>query len=122
MLGDDPQKIALRDSLEPVWQSTKSRFQANPDIMGDELYAIAKDEAKKAGWEFGGAIAGHSVGLFPHERIPRDSIKLYITEGNGESMGLLDKNGLKRHWILEIHLVDREAQIGGFMEQLFTMD
>lgn len=121
VLGEDPKKIALRDSLEPVWQATKSRFRANPGMTGDELYSIAKDEAKKAGWEFGGAIAGHLVGLFPHERIPKDKVKLYITEGNGESMGLLDKNGLKRHWILEIHLVDREAQIGGFMEQLLTI-
>lgn len=122
VLGDNTKKIALRDSLEPVWQATKSRFRANPDMTGDELYAIAKDEAKKAGWEFGGAIAGHLVGSFPHERIPRNKITLYITEGNKESMGLLDKNGLKRHWILEIHLVDREAQIGGFMEQLLTID
>jgi hypothetical protein len=29
-------------------------------------------------------------------------------------------NGAVRHWILEIHLVDRERQIGGFLEQLPT--
>ncbi|QDS74885.1 hypothetical protein FKW77_003627 [Venturia effusa] len=121
VLGNDPRKIALRDSLEPVWQATKARFRANPDMTGEELYGIAKEEAGKAGWEFGAGLAGHLVGLFPHERIPRDKIKLYITEGNKESMGLLDKNGNKRHWILEIHLVDREAQIGGFMEQLLTI-
>lgn len=36
-------------------------------------------------------------------------------------MRSLDKKGHKRHWILEMHLVDRERQIGGFMEQLLTV-
>jgi hypothetical protein len=35
-------------------------------------------------------------------------------------MLLPDANGNKRHWILEIHFVDREKQIGGFFEQLLT--
>jgi len=33
-----------------------------------------------------------------------------------------DKNGRPRHWILEIHFVDREHQIGGFHEELSTID
>lgn len=37
-------------------------------------------------------------------------------------MSRLDSNGKKYHWILEIHLVDRERQIGGFFEQLLTVD
>jgi Xaa-Pro aminopeptidase len=122
VLGDDPIKKKLRDSLEPVWKSTKARFQANTSMTGEELYAIAHEEAKKEGWEFGGPIAGHLVGLFPHERIPNDKISLYITKGSNEPMSLLDKKGMKRHWILEVHLVDRERQIGAFMEQLLTVD
>ncbi len=31
-------------------------------------------------------------------------------------MRSLDEEGQKRHWILEIHFVDRERQIGGFYE------
>lgn len=122
VLGDDPVKKKLRDSLEPVWLSVKSRFDANPDMTGEQLYDIACKHAKEAGWEFGGEIAGHLVGNFPHERIPRDKINLYITKGSGTSMSTLGKDGHKRHWILEIHLVDRERQIGGFMEQLLTVD
>jgi Xaa-Pro dipeptidase len=26
-----------------------------------------------------------------------------------------------RHWILEIHFVDRDLQIGGFFEELLTI-
>ena len=121
VLGDDPAKKQIRNDLEPVWNTVKSRFQENSDMTGEELYDIACDQAKQAGWEFGGSIAGHLVGDFPHERIPNDKITLYITEGNKERMSLRDKNGNKRHWILEIHLVDREREIGAFMEQLLTV-
>ena len=121
VLGDDPVKKKLRDSLEPVWKEVKSRYQERPDMTGQELYDIACDLAKQAGWEFGGRIAGHLVGSFPHERIPQDKITLYITKGNNQSMGLLNPQGQKRHWILEIHLVDRSRQIGAFFEQLLTV-
>ncbi|KIW71607.1 hypothetical protein PV04_03750 [Phialophora macrospora] len=122
VLGDDPVKKKLRDSLEPVWTTVKARYREKPDMTGGQLYDIACDEARKHGWEFGGQIAGHLVGSFPHERIPNDKITLYITKGNTESMGKTDAKGNKRHWILEVHLVDRERQIGAFQEQLLTVD
>ncbi|MCJ1324684.1 hypothetical protein MMC10_001346 [Thelotrema lepadinum] len=121
VLGDDPVKKKLRDSLEPTWNAVKARFMENPDMTGEELYDLACEGAKQAGYEFGGVLAGHLVGSFPHERIPRDKISLYITKGNKESMGRLNAQGQKRHWILEIHLVDRARQIGGFYEQLLTV-
>jgi len=121
VLGDDPVKVRLKDSLEPVWKAAKARFAERPDMSGEALYEVACELAREAGWEFGGQIAGHLVGSFAHERIPNDRISLYITKGNGESMGKLSPKGQKRHWILEIHLVDREREIGGFMEQLLTI-
>jgi hypothetical protein len=33
-----------------------------------------------------------------------------------------DENGRLRHWILEIHFVDRARKIGGFFEELLTVD
>jgi Xaa-Pro aminopeptidase len=121
VLGDDPTKQRLRDSLEPVWLAVKEQFESNPDMTGGVLYDIACRLAKEAGWEFGGEIAGHLVGSFPHERIPKDKITLYITSGNNEPMSRLNAAGQKRHWILEIHLVDRARQIGAFYEQLLTI-
>jgi len=32
-----------------------------------------------------------------------------------------DRLGRQCHWILEVHLVDREREIGGFFEQLLTV-
>ncbi|PMD67622.1 Creatinase/aminopeptidase [Hyaloscypha bicolor E] len=121
VLGDDPTKLRLRDTLEPTWLAVKAQFQSNPDMTGEALYDLACGAAKEAGWEYGGEIAGHLVGSFPHERIPKDKISLYITRGNNERMSRLNPSGQKRHWILEIHLVDRVLQIGGFYEQLLTI-
>jgi hypothetical protein len=33
----------------------------------------------------------------------------------------VDELGQERHWILEIHFVDRARQIGGFYEELLTL-
>jgi hypothetical protein len=33
-----------------------------------------------------------------------------------------DAAGRPRHWILEIHFVDRQRRIGGFFEELLTVD
>jgi hypothetical protein len=30
--------------------------------------------------------------------------------------------GRPRHWILEIHFIDRRQQFGGFFEELLTLD
>jgi Xaa-Pro aminopeptidase len=121
VLGDDPAKHRLRHALEPVFLSVKAHFQANPDITGAALYDAACDLAARAGWEFGGRIAGHLVGSFPHENIPGDKVTFYITRGNHEPISRPDDAGVKRHWILEIHLVDYARQIGGFYEQLLTV-
>jgi Xaa-Pro aminopeptidase len=122
VLGDDPVKLRLRDCLEPVWNEVRKAYWEKADGMtGQELYAVACEAARREGWVFGGPHAGHLIGDFPHERIPNDKVTLYITEGNGMAMSERNKEGERRHWILEIHLVDREREIGGFFEQLLTV-
>ncbi|KAK5128543.1 hypothetical protein LTR85_003214 [Meristemomyces frigidus] len=91
-------------------------------MTGEELFDIACDGARKEGWVWGAKIAGHITGDFPHERIPNDKISLFITKGNKLPMSSLGKDGFKRHWILEVHLHDPERPIGGFYEQLLTVD
>ncbi|RMD43980.1 hypothetical protein DV735_g1144, partial [Chaetothyriales sp. CBS 134920] len=122
VLGNDPVKKKLQADLEPIWRTVKARFDSDPDITGQQLYAIACEESRKAGWQFGGKHSGHLVGNFPHERIPNDKISLYITKGNGNRMREKDKDGNERFWILEIHLVDRNKGVGSFMEQLLNVD
>ena len=47
---------------------------------------------------------------------------MYITPGNKERMNQLDKNGHKRHWILEVHLRPASNEYGAFFEQILTAD
>lgn len=118
-LGDDPLKKKLVADLARQFEKVKTHYEVSPDITGAALYAFAQKAAKEAGWEFGGAIAGHIVGEFPHHQlVPGDREQHRIAPGNPKRMRDPDANGNERHWILEIHLVDRARKFGGFNERL----
>ncbi|HEX3588631.1 MAG TPA: M24 family metallopeptidase [Pseudonocardiaceae bacterium] len=121
VIGDDPVKLKLRDSLPGVWADGRAFFERHQDVTGEQLYVHLTELAKQAGWEFGGSIAGHLVGQFPHEKIAGDEIGSYIAPGSTEPMRRRDRNGQLCHWILEVHLVDRDLRIGGFYEQLLDL-
>lgn len=121
VLGDDPAKHALRESLPVVWAAGRAFFEATPQVTGEQLYAHMQQLAAEAGWQFGGSIAGHLVGQFPHETIAGDKIDSYIAPGSDQPMRRTDRNGQTCHWILEVHLVDRVRQIGGFHEELLDL-
>jgi Xaa-Pro dipeptidase len=121
VIGSDPVKLKLRDDIEKAFADGKQYFKSHPEIKADELFAHAHELAKNYGWEFGGPIAGHLIGHFPHERIPGDKVSLYVHPDNPVRMRDTDANGQERHWILEIHFVDRARQIGGFYEELLTV-
>lgn len=117
VFGDDPRKRALVADLPRLFDAVQAYAHARPDITCDELYAAAQRIAAEAGWLFGGAIAGHTiVGAFPHPPVPRKH--RLIERGNTTRLCDPDENGDARHWILEIHLVDRARTFGGFYERL----
>lgn len=121
VLGSDPAKLKMRDDVAKAFADGKAYFEQNPDITASELYTYVASLAGKYGWEFGGPIAGHLIGHFPHERIPKDKVSLYVHPENNLRMRSSDKDGRLRHWILEIHFVDVSRQIGGFFEELLTI-
>ncbi len=121
ILGDDPLKQRLCRDIEMAFGAGKRHFQQHSDITGAELYAYAQQLAREAGWEYGGPIAGHLIGVFPHEKIEGDKISLYVHPKNHNRMRTPDACGHKRHWIFEIHFVDRRHRIGGFYEELLTI-
>jgi Xaa-Pro dipeptidase len=121
VLGSDPRKHKMQQDVGLAFAQGKRHFEESPDITSAELFHYACSLAKEFGWEFGGTIAGHLIGQFPHERIADDKVTLYVHPRNHLSMRSCDANGEKRHWILEIHFVDKEAQIGGFYEELLTV-
>jgi Xaa-Pro aminopeptidase len=121
VLGDDPAKLRLRDDLATIFAAGRRHFEAAPEITGEQLYAEVVRLSEAAGWEFGNRHAGHLVGEFPHERISGDDIEHYITPGSTAPMRSRDRSGRLRHWILEVHLVDRAGGFGGFYEELLDI-
>ena len=121
VLGSDPLNLKMQQDVGLAFAEGKQYFNETPDITSSEFYNYAYSLAAKFGWEFGGPIAGHLIGQFPHERIADDKVSLYVHPKSHLPMRSLDEKGQKRHWILEIHFVDRERQIGGFYEELLTV-
>jgi Xaa-Pro dipeptidase len=122
VIGRDPAKLKLQGDIAKAFAEGKKYFKEHPEITAAELYGHAVELARKYGWEYGGPIAGHLLGQFPHERIPNDMVTLYVHPKNPRKMREVGPDGLERHWILEIHFVDREKKIGGFYEELLTVD
>jgi Xaa-Pro aminopeptidase len=121
VLGGDPRKRKMQTDVGAVFAEGKKYFEQHPEITASELFGYVRSRGEALGWEFGGPMAGHLIGQFPHERIPGDKISLYIHPESHLRMRMLDEKGEKRHWILEIHFVDREREMGGFFEELLTV-
>jgi len=120
-LGPDPGKHRLVADIAAAFARGKDLFRQSPELTCGELYDFVAGLAVESGWEFGAATAGHLIGHFPHEREPADPRRFSIRHGNAQSLREPDATGTLRHWILEIHFVDRSRQIGGFFEELLTI-
>jgi Xaa-Pro aminopeptidase len=121
VLGEDPVKLRLCRDLEPVFAAGKAYFEARPDVTAAELYAEVVRLAGQQGWEFGNMHCGHLVGEFPHENMVGERSDSLLCADNPRRVRSLDPSGRVAHWILEIHLVDRDREIGGFYEELLTL-
>jgi Xaa-Pro dipeptidase len=121
-LGSDPVKHRLIANLAEAFARGKALYQNSPALTAGQMYDYVSGLAGEYGWEFGADTAGHLVGHFPHERPPGDSKRFSIRSGIDTSLRERDDKGAARHWILEIHFVDRSRQIGGFFEELLTVD
>lgn len=122
VIGTDPQKLKLKHQIEQAWQEGKAFFLTHPNITGAELFTYVTDLAQNSGWTYGQEHCGHLIGNFPHELIQGDEIVHYIHPENHTKMRDPDSKGRPRDWILEIHFIDQEMQIGGFFEQLLTVE
>jgi Xaa-Pro aminopeptidase len=121
VLGHDPVKLRLREALPVIFTAGRRFFESRPDVTGEQLYAHMVELAGDAGWVFGGEIAGHLVGEFPHEKIKGDEIESYIAPGSNQPMRRRDHLGRSCHWILEVHLIESGRQFGGFFEELLDL-
>ncbi len=119
VLGNDATKLQLKHDVEKAWYEIQAWVQQQTTLKASRLFKYCVESANEYGWAFDGEIAGHILGKFPHEQ-PADpkSLELDIHPDNHHDIFLLDTNGEKRHWILELQFVDKEKKIGGYFEQL----
>jgi Xaa-Pro dipeptidase len=120
-LGSDPEKHRLVADLAEAFAQGRAFFERTPQLTCGELYDFVRALAAPKGWEFGAPSAGHLIGHFPHEQPPGDPARYKIKHGNDTMLREPDAKGAMRHWILEIHFVDRARKIGGFYEELLTV-
>jgi hypothetical protein len=120
-VGSDPVKHRLVCDIAAAFQKGKELYRRTPALTAGELFDYVAALARESGWIFGAATAGHLIGHFPHERELQDTRRFSIRRGNPQSLREPDSKGMPRHWILEIHFVDRERRIGGFYEELLTV-
>lgn len=120
VIGTDPLKIKLQKDIEVAWQECRDYFFSQQSLTGADFYNYCVRKARDYGWEYGGPIAGHLIGHFPHEQLESEVKTNYIHPENHDDLFAPGTSGQKREWILEIHFVDREREIGGFFEQLLV--
>ena len=119
VMGNDPRKLKLKNDVERAWEETRAWVKQQKTLKASDLFAYTREKSKQFGWTSAREIAGHIVGKFPHEQpVDPKSIELDVHPDNANDMFLLDANGNKRHWILEMHFIDKENKVGGYMEQL----
>ena len=123
VLGNDPLKLKIKKDIESAWHEANYWYFKQTNLTGAGYFNYVTDLAKRYGYEFGNAIAGHIVGHYPHEQ-PDDPNDLCLDVHPDNHTDILqpDKHGNKRHWILELHFVDRVNNIGAFFEQLLTAE
>ena len=121
-LGSDPAKRRLIGDIAAAFHCGKQLYRLTPELTAGQLYDFVAGLAAPVGWEFGAPSAGHLIGHFPHEVSRTDAKRFSIRHGNDLRLREPDENGLARHWILEIHFIDRTNAIGGFFEELLTVD
>lgn len=121
VVGDNPLKLKLLNALPKMHAIGRAHFEQQESLTGAELFEFMQKAAAADGWSFGGEIAGHIIGEFPHTRIPGEENTFLIAPENPTRLRDLDENGNIKHWILEVHLIDPTRSYGGFYEELITV-
>ena len=121
IVGNNPLKLKLVDALPKMHAIGRAHFEREESLTGAELFEFMQKAAAADGWSFGGEIAGHIIGEFPHTRIPGEENTFVIAPENPMRLRDLDENGNIKHWILEVHLIDPSRSFGGFYEELITV-
>src|ERR1700753_2435463 len=72
VIGSDPMKLKLKKDVEQAFAAGQKYFEQHPELTASQYFAYIQSLATESGWEWGGRIAGHLIGHFPHEKISDD--------------------------------------------------
>ncbi|HYJ81576.1 MAG TPA: M24 family metallopeptidase [Allosphingosinicella sp.] len=123
VIGEDPEKIRLRDAIESAWYAGRDYFRDNREhVTGADMYGLAVEAAQANGYDYPNWHAGHLIGNFPHEVVQGELRENYLHAGNHLPLSAPDRDGRPRTWIYEVHFVDPERGYGGFFEQWLELD
>ena len=117
-MGADPARHALVAALPEVFDEMRAFALGKANVTGADIYAFAHRAAEARGYHFGGRIAGHTLGEFPHATWPLEKALQYIRPENTQPLSAPDHLGRPRYWILEVHLLEPGRAWGGFYERL----
>jgi Xaa-Pro aminopeptidase len=123
VIGNDPERIRLRNAIEAAWCEGRDYFQKNREsVTGADMYELAVEAARAHGYSYANWHSGHLVGNFPHEIVQGEFSENYLHPGNRLPLSGPDREGHPRTWIYEIHFVDSERGYGGFFEQWLELE
>ena len=120
VVGNAPLKLKLKMDVEAAWYEANAWYAEQSSLTGAAFFHYVTTLAERFGYWFAGEIAGHIVGPYPHEQLEPGNLGLDIHPDNHQDMFLKDPEGNDRHWILEIHFVDKANNVGAFFEQLIS--
>ena len=80
VIGNDPVRLKLAEDIEHAWYVARDYFFSHPMLTASEFYTYCAALAQSYGWEFGGEIAGHVIGQFPHVNIGPEKHHSYLQQ------------------------------------------
>lgn len=106
-LGDNFEHKRIVDKSQELWNIVADHWRTHK-ISGHALYDFAAIEAEKMGYKLNLNEKGHRVSDFPHAIIHK-----------GKLMDC-EEVPVPYAWILEIHLVHPDLEIGAFFEDILV--
>lgn len=105
--SDQPCKKAVIDFSKELFHKLSNEWKSQK-LTGVQLYEKAVAYSLSAGFEFNLRMGGHRLGDFPHALFSKSKLK---------DIDFVPADDL---WILEVHVLDRDNQIGAFYEDLLS--
>ncbi|MFF3018518.1 M24 family metallopeptidase [Streptomyces sp. NPDC057939] len=105
-LGDGPVRRGLVHDLAAVASGAREAFRADESITGRELYAKVRGLAARAGRSLGVRHCGRLTGTAAAAHAEGARPEVFIGPDNDRPLRRTLEEGVRAHWILQIHLLD----------------